>query len=374
MKSRFTSIIMFLIIILIICVFIFFGNILWQEWQSMQGITELEGVRTIITSDEATINKDIKTPQIIENPLDEIKDGDYTNQNIDYNNIKIEKYFYNQLDDYSKTIYKAFESNKENMKTGTYKVELGSSFSELLGTENGQDKLGKYYQSAIEAYTYDNPDVFYLSPNKMYLNIETTTRGRKTTYYVYVNSGNEENYLIDEFSSQEQINQTIKKLEQVKKYIIQNKTGNTYDDIKMVHDYLIANIEYDSTISKDNIYNICGALINGEAVCEGYARAFKYLMDGLEIPCTLVIGTGRNSEGNTENHAWNYVLLDENWYAIDATWDDPVVSGVGWVSQATRYKYFLKGANDMNIDHQPNGRFTEGGKLFTYPEISDENF
>lgn len=374
MRNKFTSIIMFLIIILIICVFIFFGNILWKEWQSMQQISELEGVRTIITSDEATISEDIKTPQLIENPLDEIKDGNSTNQEIDYSNIKIEKYFYNQLDDYSKTIYKAFESNKENMKTGTYKVELGSSFSKLLETENGQDELGKYYQSAIEAYTYDNPDVFYLSPNKMYLNIETTTRGRKTTYYVYVNSGNQENYLIDEFSSQEQINQAIKKLEQVKKYIIQNKTGNTYDDIKMVHDYLIANIEYDSTISKDNIYNICGALINGEAVCEGYARAFKYLMDGLEIPCTLVIGTGRNSEGNTENHAWNYVLLDDNWYAIDATWDDPVVSGVGWVSQATRYKYFLKGSNDMNIDHQPNGRFTEGGKLFTYPELSSDNF
>ncbi len=374
MRNKFTSIIMFLIIILIICVVIFFGNILWKEWKSIQEIAELEGVRTIITSDEATISEDIKTPQIIENPFDEIKDGDSSNQKIDYNNVKIEKYFYNQLDEYSKTIYKAFESNKENMKTGTYKVELGSSFSELLGKENGQDELGKYYQSAIEAYTYDNPDVFYLSPNKMYLNIETTTRGRKTTYYVYVNSGNQENYLIDEFSSQEQINQAIKKLEQVKKYIIQNKTGNTYDDIKMVHDYLIANIEYDSTISKDNIYNIYGALINGEAVCEGYARAFKYLMDGLEIPCTLVIGTGRNSEGNTENHAWNYVLLNNNWYAIDATWDDPVVTGVGWVSQATRYKYFLKGANDMNIDHQPNGRFTEGGKLFTYPEISNDNF
>lgn len=374
MRNKFTSIIMFLIIILIICVVIFFGNILWKEWKSIQEIAELEGVRTIITSDEATISEDIKTPQIIENPFDEIKDEDSANKQIDYSNVKIEKYFYNQLDEYSKTIYKAFESNKENMKTGTYKVELGSSFSELLGKENGQDELGKYYQSAIEAYTYDNPDVFYLSPNKMYLNIETTTRGRKTTYYVYVNSGNQENYLIDEFSSQEQINQAIKKLEQVKKYIIQNKTGNTYDDIKMVHDYLIANIEYDSTISKDNIYNIYGALINGEAVCEGYARAFKYLMDSLEIPCTLVIGTGRNSEGNTENHAWNYVLLNDSWYAIDATWDDPVVTGVGWVSQATRYKYFLKGANDMNIDHQPNGRFTEGGKLFTYPEISNDNF
>ena len=103
---------MFLIIILIICVVIFFGNILWKEWKSIQEIAELEGVRTIITSDEATISEDIKTPQIIENPFDEIKDEDSANKQIDYSNVKIEKYFYNQLDEYSKTIYKAFESNK----------------------------------------------------------------------------------------------------------------------------------------------------------------------------------------------------------------------------------------------------------------------
>ena len=60
------------------------------------------------------------------------------------------------------------------MKEGTYKINLGTSFSNILSKQNGQEELGKYYQSAIEAYTYDNPDVFYLSPNKMYLNIETT--------------------------------------------------------------------------------------------------------------------------------------------------------------------------------------------------------
>ena len=61
------------------------------------------------------------------------------------------------------------------MKIGTHKIELGDTFSDLLSTENGQTRLGEYYQSAIEAYTYDNPDIFYLSPNKMYLNIEKTT-------------------------------------------------------------------------------------------------------------------------------------------------------------------------------------------------------
>ncbi len=373
MKNRIPSIIMFLVMILIIGVCGIFVNIILQEFKSMQTIVEPEEFKTTISVNENTTNKNIEIPQDENNVLDDINNG-YTQQEENYSNISINKYFYSQLDDYSKTIYQAFEQNKENMKTGTYKVELGNSFSEILDTENGQDKLGEYYQSAVEAYTYDNPDVFYLSPNKMYLNIETTTKGRNNTYYVYVNNGNETNYLIDEFSSKEQINEALEKIQQVKNSIVENATGDTYDNIKMVHDYLVKNIEYDTTISKDNIYNIYGALVNGEAVCEGYARAFKYLMDNLDIPCTLVIGKGKNSQGNTENHAWNYVQLSDTWYAVDSTWDDPVGYNEGWFSQVTRYKYFLKGSNDMNIDHQATGRFTEGGKLYNYPELSVENY
>ena len=80
-----------------------------------------------------------------------------------------------------------------------------------LSKQNGQEELGKYYQSAIEAYTYDNPDVFYLSPNKMYLNIETTTKGQNKTYNVYINNGEEANYLNEEFSNKQDINLALEK-------------------------------------------------------------------------------------------------------------------------------------------------------------------
>ena len=133
-----------------------------------------------------------------------------------------------------------------------------------------------------------------------------------STYNVYINSGNEANYLTEEFNSKEKVDQAISRIEQIKTEILQNKTGNTYENIKMVHDYLVDNISYDSTLSKENIYNVYGALVNKECVCEGYARAFKYLLDELDIPCVLVIGTARNSQGETENHAWNYVQLDGN--------------------------------------------------------------
>lgn len=80
-----------------------------------------------------------------------------------------------------------------------------------------------------------------------------------------------------------------------------------------------------------------------------------------------------NSEGKTENHAWNYVQIDNYWYAIDATWDDPI-STSGFVSQSAKERYFLKGSSDMIKDHMPSGQFTEGGKVFSYPPLSTANY
>lgn len=370
MKSKLASVIIFFVMILIVVIFGIFGFILWEEFKNIATESTVEGVETVISDNKDTIDEDIKTPEIVENPFDELQDG---NENVDYSSVTVNKYFYNQLEEPSQIIYKAFESNKENMRSGTYKIELGNIFSDLLKTANGQEELGKYYQSAIEAFTYDNPEIFYLSPNKMYLNIETTTVGNNVTYNVYIDNGNGSDYFIDEFSSKTQIEDAINQIEQVKNQIIQNRSGNVYNDIKMVHDYLVENIEYDTTISEDNIYNVYGALVTGKAVCEGYARSFKYLMDELGIPCTLVIGKGRNTEGKIENHAWNYVELNGNWYAIDCTWDDPV-SLAGYVSKSSKYKYFLKGENEFSQDHSPSGQFTEGGKLFRYPDLSKEGF
>ena len=374
MQTKLSTLIISITFTLIVVVFILFGIMLCNSFIQLENASVVpENVTTVITDSNDTIDEDIKAPEIIEDPFSGIKDNNEEIQDVDYSNVTIDNYYYNQLEEYSKTIYKAFETNKENMKSGNYKVELGSSFSSLLSQSDGQDKLGSYYQSAIEAYTYDNPDVFYLSPNKMYLNIETITKGNNVTYNVFINSGKESNYLIDEFSSDVQINNAISQIEQVRDEILSNRTNNTYENIKMVHDYLIENIQYDTTVSKKNIYNIYGAMVNKESVCEGYARSFKYLMNSLNIPCTLVIGKGTNSEGRTENHAWNYVQLNGNYYAVACTWDDPV-SNTGWVSQESKTKYFLKGSNTMSKDHTPSRQFTDGGKVFEYPTLSQYDY
>lgn len=371
MKSKITSLIMTSILILMIIVFGILGIIIYSEITNNNIVGDVqEFVSNITTSTEET-SESIKTPEIIKSTVETISPND---EKIDYTNNKIDKYFYNQLEEYSKIIYNAMESNKENMKTGIYEINLGTEFSVLLSQSNGEELLGNYYQSAIEAYTYDNPDIFYIEFSRLYLNIETTTKGNKKTYKVFINSGNNTNYLTNEFSSKERVYSALNEIENIKSYFINNKKANTYENIKLVHDYLVENIEYDETISQENIYDLYGALIKNKCVCEGYAKAFKYLMDTMNIPCVTVSGKGTNSEGRTESHAWNYVQINNIWYAIDCTWDDPILIGSGYLSDSSKYKYFLKGENEFNKTHTPNGQFTEGGKVFTFPSLSISNY
>lgn len=379
MEKFLVNLIKSIISVLSICVILVFGFAFYEEYKNLNEtveianadpeIDEIEFEEDYGDDEEDTISRDVQTPQVVESALDRIIESgtESEGERNDYNEVTVDKQFYNQLEEYSKIIYRAFESNKENMKTGTFKIEFGNAFSDVLEEENGDKELGKYYQSAIEAYIYDNADSFYISPNKMYLNIETITKRSGVTYNVFINHGQGANYLADEFSSKEQIEEAEKEIAQVKDRILANKTGNVKKDIKMVHDYLVDNIEYDVSLSKENIYNIYGALVNKVAVCEGYARAFKYLMDELEIPCTLVVGTATNSEGKTENHAWNYVFVDGKWLALDVTWDDPVIIGGGSLREEDKYKYYLIEKSRMEQDHRASGKFTEGGKVFNYP-------
>ena len=64
-----------------------------------------------------------------------------TNSNNNYSKVQINKYFYNQLDEKSRIFYRAFESNKEQIKTGTYQIELGTNFSDILSQNDGQKRL-----------------------------------------------------------------------------------------------------------------------------------------------------------------------------------------------------------------------------------------
>ena len=58
-----------------------------------------------------------------------------------------------------------------------------------------------------------------------------------------------------------------------------------------------------------------GALIDGVAVCDGYASAYRIMCLIEGIQCVEVIGTS-----NGVGHAWNKVFIDGLWYGVDSTW------------------------------------------------------
>lgn len=134
---------------------------------------------------------------------------------------------------------------------------------------------------------------------------------------------------------------------------ITNDSMSERDKIKAVHDWIINNTKYDyDNFLRDTIpdesYSIAGVMLNGRAVCEGYASTFDYFMFVLGIEHEHITGVATDYTGRTGGHAWNRVLLDNQWYYVDCTWDDPIMSNG---KDAIRYKYFLISYDEMSRDH-----------------------
>ena len=372
MKDKIISFLLISIIIMLIAVIGIFGFTVYMEISEM-GIIQINFEGEYPTIEYKPSEENTTTIAVSEDIFSGVEGENISQETTTENNRY--KHLYNQLNDSSKKIYDKLYENKENLKTGTYTIQFGNEFQELLASENGDVELKKDYQSAIEVLIYENPEIFYIDATKMFLNIEKITRVTGVKYNVYINNGNKPHYLIDGLNSKQDVDQYVTQIEKVKNYILSNiQEKSDYEKIKLVHDYLIESVEYDSTISEDNIYDIYGALVKRKCVCEGYAKAFQYIMNATGIENTIVIGTGTNSKGETESHAWNYVKLNGSWYAIDVTWDDPIITGGGILTKKSKYEYFLKGSKKMNENHVPSGKFTEGGQVFSYPQLSVEDY
>ena len=111
--------------------------------------------------------------------------------------------------------------------------------------------------------------------------------------------------------------------------------GSDYEKEVYVHNALLDRIEYDLQAPFNQ--SAYSALVNGRTVCAGYARAMQYLMTQLGVPCYYCTGYAG------ENHAWNIIKLDGEYYNVDATWDD---------TNPNTYDYFNKSDEDFASTHR----------------------
>lgn len=133
--------------------------------------------------------------------------------------------------------------------------------------------------------------------------------------------------------SDKEIEEINKKIDEIVKSVIKDNMDDEAK-IKAIHDYIINNTKYDASKSDEKINKYrsdvaYGALIQGYAICGGYADSMKLFLDYFKIP---------NFKISSENHIWNAIYVNKTWLHLDATWDDPVTS-TG--EEVLDYTYFL---------------------------------
>ena len=104
-----------------------------------------------------------------------------------------------------------------------------------------------------------------------------------------------------------------------------------------LHDWLTNNMYYDYSLS----FYGADSILRGYGVCDSYAKDYLMLCRAAGIPVYRVIN---------EDHAWNAIRLDGEWYYVDCTWDDPGSEKVG-ASGNERHDYFCVNDTLLGLDH-----------------------
>lgn len=140
---------------------------------------------------------------------------------------------------------------------------------------------------------------------------------------------------------------------------VAEQADGVYEKVRVVYNHLIETIDYayksdgSTPESEDWAHSVVGVFDSAyhKAVCEGYAKAFSFILNILDVPNVYIVG-----QAGGGGHAWNAVSFDGGnmYYYMDATWDDP--------KGATRnqYAYFAMPKNLFEKRHTPDSTAGSG--------------
>ncbi len=213
-------------------------------------------------------------------------------------------YAFNSLEtEAQKTLYNELKEAMFSISThtnddGLYAVELVSIDNIDLETHE--------IHVVVEALSLDNPEIFWIDNTYEYYDDDNRTEVR---FFSPLNVATIKHY--------------NSKIKRESEEIFSNIPADLsqFQRQEIVHDEFlkICEYEYNYDTNSDNweIYSIYGALVDGKAVCEGYAKAMQLLLNTVGIENTPING---KSQGVW--HQWNVVNIDDKWYHLDSTWND----------------------------------------------------
>lgn len=124
-----------------------------------------------------------------------------------------------------------------------------------------------------------------------------------------------------------------------------------YEKVLAMNQWLAENVDYDyGNFLKNSIPNSSfekrGVYEKGIAVCQGYALAFKEVMEHYGIDCKYIVS-------GSMNHGWNLVKIGKKWYHVDTTWDDAIISEykAPYTGNNAASTYLLISDKKMQKDH-----------------------
>lgn len=183
----------------------------------------------------------------------------------------------------------------------------------------------------FEAISYDNPDLFCLGLTS------TLQREGQKVFFIPDYTMSYEDYSL-KLSNAKNIALSI--VQQAKAFPTQ------YEQELFVHDYIINHCTYSNDSSNPSVNNMYGCLVEGFASCEGYSRAFQYILSALNIDNRLVTGEASEDGVTYIGHMWNFVVVDNKGYFVDITWDDP-----GSSSNVLQHTYFNVTTDEILLRH-----------------------
>lgn len=163
-------------------------------------------------------------------------------------------------------------------------------------------QLEEYDVALLTAYFYYDYPQYYWAVLELTLDEATGARALRIT--------------AAEGLSAELVRNRQDEIDDVAKLFFGDIEGDVFETVVSVHDRLVEQVSRDSSFEWDS-GNIYGALAGKKAICDGYAKAFQYLMSLKGIPCIYFQG----ESGNGTPHAWNAVYIEDGWYYVDVTWD-----------------------------------------------------